>query len=103
MSLQPFERRVPVRSDSLHNHDDTLSRASIGTARRAKLNRLIGRAFRAWSAASPWVHEEPIRAELFGIERLEQHAESLAAAQRTTSKLKNKRRLDARLRNNDQA
>jgi len=26
--------------------------------------------------------EDPIRAELFGIERLEQHAESLAAAQR---------------------
>ena len=26
--------------------------------------------------------EEPIRAELFGIERLEQHAESLAAAQK---------------------
>jgi cyclic beta-1,2-glucan glucanotransferase len=30
--------------------------------------------------------EEPIRAELFGIERLEQHAESLAAAHRTTGK-----------------
>ncbi len=29
--------------------------------------------------------EEPIRAELFGIERLEQHAASLAAAQRVTS------------------
>ena len=29
--------------------------------------------------------EEPIRAELFGIERLEQHAESLAAAQRVMS------------------
>ena len=28
--------------------------------------------------------EDPIRAELFGIERLEQHAESLAAAQRIT-------------------
>jgi len=28
------------------------------------------------------VLEEPIRAELFGIERLEQHAESLAVAQR---------------------
>ncbi len=28
--------------------------------------------------------EEPIRAELFSIERLEQHAESLAAAQRAT-------------------
>jgi hypothetical protein len=26
--------------------------------------------------------EEPIRAELFGIERLEQHADSLATAQR---------------------
>src|SRR6266850_1350033 len=30
--------------------------------------------------------EEPIRAELFGIERLEQHAESLAAAHRTAEK-----------------
>ena len=30
--------------------------------------------------------EEPIRAELFGIERLEQHAESLAAAERTTER-----------------
>src|SRR5437879_419640 len=29
-------------------------------------------------------NEEPIRAELFGIERLEQHAESLAIAQRVT-------------------
>ncbi len=31
--------------------------------------------------------EEPIRAELFGIERLEEHAESLAAAQAVTSGL----------------
>ena len=30
--------------------------------------------------------EEPIRAELFSIERLEQHAESLAAAQRVTAR-----------------
>src|SRR6201984_1860788 len=29
-------------------------------------------------------HEEPIRAELFSVERLEQHAESLAAAQTVT-------------------
>ena len=29
--------------------------------------------------------EEPIRAELFGVERFEQHAESLAAAQIVTS------------------
>ena len=31
--------------------------------------------------------DEPIRAELFGIERLEQHAESLATAQRVTDDL----------------
>ena len=30
--------------------------------------------------------EEPIRAELFSLERLEQHAESLAAAQAITGK-----------------
>jgi len=30
--------------------------------------------------------EEPIRAELFGIERLEQHAESLAAAEKTSAR-----------------
>jgi hypothetical protein len=30
--------------------------------------------------SAPPVLEEPIRAELFGIERLEQHAESLAVA-----------------------
>ena len=35
-------------------------------------------------AASPHV-DAPIRAEIFGVERLEQHAESLAAAQRTTA------------------
>ena len=29
--------------------------------------------------------EQPIRAELFGVERLEQHAASLAAAQETKS------------------
>ena len=35
--------------------------------------------------AAPHV-DQPIRAEIFGVERLEQHAESLAAAQRTTEK-----------------
>ncbi|HZY60181.1 MAG TPA: protein ndvB, partial [Candidatus Binataceae bacterium] len=44
--------------------------------------------------------EEPIRAELFSVERLEQHAESLAAAQRVTDKPKTGRRLASRLRDN---
>jgi cyclic beta-1,2-glucan synthetase len=46
------------------------------------------------------LREEPIRAEIFGIERLEQHAESLAAAQRTTEKLTRGRNLLARVDEN---
>jgi cyclic beta-1,2-glucan synthetase len=44
--------------------------------------------------------EEPIRAELFGIERLEQHGESLAAAARTTAKPARGRNLLPRVREN---
>ncbi|PYT11040.1 MAG: glycosyl transferase, partial [Acidobacteria bacterium] len=49
-------------------------------------------------SASPG--EEPIRAELFGIERLEQHAESLAAAHRTTEKTLRGRNLISSVREN---
>jgi cyclic beta-1,2-glucan synthetase len=44
--------------------------------------------------------EEPIRAELFGIERLEQHAESLAAAERTSGRPSRGRDLLPRVRDN---
>ncbi|MDH3213975.1 MAG: protein ndvB, partial [Myxococcales bacterium] len=44
--------------------------------------------------------EEPIRAELFGAERLEQHAESLAAADRITEKPSRGRDLLPRVRDN---
>jgi cyclic beta-1,2-glucan synthetase len=44
--------------------------------------------------------EAPIRAELFGIERLEQHAESLARAQTVTTRPKTGHRLGPRLREN---
>jgi cyclic beta-1,2-glucan synthetase len=47
--------------------------------------------------------DEPIRAELFGIERLEQHAESLAAAQRTTEKPAKGKNLLPRVRENGRA
>ncbi len=52
-----------------------------------------------------WSHpvadgEVPIRAELFSIERLEQHAETLAAAQRVTARPARGRPLAKRLRNN---
>ena len=50
--------------------------------------------------AAPSQVDEPIRAELFGIERLEQHAESLAAAQRTTERPTRGRKLLPRVREN---
>jgi cyclic beta-1,2-glucan synthetase len=50
--------------------------------------------------AAPSHEEQPIRAELFGIGRLEQHAESLATAQRTTAKPSRGRNLLPRVREN---
>src|SRR6266849_68296 len=47
--------------------------------------------------------EEPIRSELFSIERLEQHAESLATAQRVTARPASGRPLAARLGDNGRA
>jgi len=52
------------------------------------------------STASRREREDPIRAELFSVERLEQHAESLAAAQHVTSRPTRGRPLVARLRDN---
>jgi cyclic beta-1,2-glucan synthetase len=46
----------------------------------------IFRLFGRLQEVFPHVTEEPIRSELFSIERLEQHAESLATAQRVTAK-----------------
>ena len=50
---------------------------------------------------SPWDTEDPIREELFSIERLEQHAESLAAAQRVTAKPVYRKSLSVRLKDNE--
>ena len=44
--------------------------------------------------------DEPIRSELFSVERLEQHGESLAKAQRVKAKRTRGRPLDARLEDN---
>ena len=60
----------------------------------------ILRALRAPATVFPQDTEEPIRSELFSIERLEQHAESLAAAQRITTRPRTGRRLAGRLRDN---
>ena len=52
------------------------------------------------SELAAWDDPEPIRAELFGVERLEQHAESLAAAQTITAHPPRRRRLSPRVHEN---
>ncbi len=63
-----------------------------------------GAASRRWtwfaSAASPWDNETPIREELFGVERLQAHARSLAEAQMVTGRPSRGRPLAGRLAEN---
>jgi cyclic beta-1,2-glucan synthetase len=61
------------------------------------LNRVVGYDPRA----VPWENEELLRAELFSIERMEQHAESLALAQPPPGRRVTARSLHARLRDNE--
>ena len=65
------------------------------------MTHFVARAFKRGTAVFPNPPEEPIRAELFSVERLEQHGESLAAAQRIVPTLLSDRRLTRRLRDND--
>ena len=53
------------------------------------------------SAVSPWDNDEILRAELFSSERLEQHAASLAAAQRVTQRRSTRSSLSVRLKDNE--
>src|SRR4249920_477306 len=61
---------------------------------------LIRRAFAHAPSMSPWNTQEPIRAELFSVQRLEEHARSLAAAQPVTPKPANVHPLAWRLVDN---
>lgn len=55
-----------------------------------------------WSRArsAPWNDTSPVREELFGVERLERHAETLAAAQQVTTRPPPVISLQARLSDN---
>src|SRR2546430_11435545 len=67
------------------------------SSRRAiKLSSLVPRVLGWGSADSPWDNGELLRAELFSIERLEQHAASLAAAQQVTRRRTARRSLSVR-------
>jgi len=52
-------------------------------------------------SSPPWNDPNPVRQELFGVERLESHAKSLAAAQQVTLKPQRVTSLHARLDDND--
>jgi cyclic beta-1,2-glucan synthetase len=69
--------------------------------RKANLIPSIFRAFGRHPTASPWDTENSIREELFSIERLEEHAESLAATQHITARPMPRRSLALRLRDNE--
>jgi len=64
------------------------------------LKSAILRAFGRASQAVPWNSEESIREELFSVERLEEHAESLAAAQRVAARPIAGRSLAGRMKEN---
>ena len=51
----------------------------------------------------PWRDTAPVREEIFGVERLEKHAESLAAAQPVTTKPRPVASLHTRLNRNAKA
>ena len=61
----------------------------------------ILRNFFGFESASPWDTSSIIRDELFSIDRLEQHAASLAQAQSVTGKPPRRRSLNARLSENE--
>jgi len=67
----------------------------------AQIAVLLRRAAGHGPAVSPWNSEDLIRAELFSVERLEQHAASLARAQRITLHPMARRSLAGRLRDNE--
>ncbi len=68
MSIQSPSLEIPLRGGKL------------------LLRSFVRRALRRAPSPSPWDNHEPIREELFGPERLDEHARSLALAQRVTAK-----------------
>src|SRR5580692_12425103 len=60
----------------------------------------MDRALRRGSSTSPWHSGDPVREELFSVERLEAHARSLAAAQPVTPKPTRGQKLAGRLADN---
>ena len=71
------------------------------TLLRSRARSALSRAGRQLSRVSPWDNDELLREELFSIERLEQHAVSLALAQPITPSPIRRPPLSARLSDNE--
>jgi cyclic beta-1,2-glucan synthetase len=94
---------VASRADSfcLRSSRQSAHGRVIRIERQAFLNLVFFRSPRA--PAASFAHIEPIRAELFSVERLEQHGETLAVAQRVTDHPGRGRPMAARVRDNGRA
>ena len=66
------------------------------------MNAFLNTPFRSARRNDPWLATAPVREELFGIERLEQHAQSLAAAQTVSTRPPRVLPLQRRLKDNAQ-
>jgi cyclic beta-1,2-glucan synthetase len=74
---------------------------TASTGGKAKLIVSFLNVFGSGLLASPWDTEDSIREELFSVERLEQHAATLAATQLITASPTARRSLAARLKDNE--
>jgi cyclic beta-1,2-glucan synthetase len=93
--------RQPIRRAT--HHASARRRAALAWMRSSRLPPVLMRPFGRAPPQAPWDNEKSIREELFSVERLEQHAESLAAAQSIAPRNTPGRSLKARLRNNERA
>jgi cyclic beta-1,2-glucan synthetase len=78
-----------------------LRRITLAIGARIRLDLALLRPFGRTSQLAPWNDEESIREELFNVERFEQHARSLAAAQSVAPKPTAGRSLARRLKQNE--
>ena len=103
MNIPPKEQQIPVLQACSTNPSkprlETTPRENTGRKVFSSIDSLLRRFQRSRTQAG----YPPIREELFGIERLEQHAACLAGTQRIALSPVIDRRLEARLRDNDKA
>ncbi len=96
--------RVVLRSNVTTSYDHfQVSRLKQNRLRRSRSRFFSSHRLTRFARVSPWDDDNLVRDELFSIERLEEHAASLAVAQQTTLKPVRRRPLRVRLSANEVA